>query len=176
PEELRARAGGADALVSVLTDTIDRHVVDAARRLKIVANVAVGYNNIDVPYARSRGLIVTNTPDVLTDSVAHFTWGMILALTRRMSEGERLVRRGERNGWALDFMLGSELTGKQLGIVGLGRIGRAVAARAAAFGMRVAYTSRSESALVSGDAPESRGGLSSLADWERLSLDRLLNT
>ena len=118
-------------------------MIDAAARLKVIANVAVGYNNIDVPYARSRNIVVTNTPDVLTESVADFTWALILAITRRLSEGERLVRRGEWKGWALDFMLGSELRGKQLGLVGVGRIGRAVAARAPAFGMKVAYTARS---------------------------------
>ena len=147
-EELRARVAGKDALVSLLTDAVDRSVIDAAPALKAIANVAVGYNNIDVPYARARGIVVTNTPDVLTESVADFTWAMILAITRRLSEGERLVRRGEWKGWALDLLLGMELRGKQLGLVGLGRIGRAVAARAGAFGMRVAYTSRTEVAGV----------------------------
>src|SRR4029077_12865490 len=102
--------------------------------LKIVANVAVGYNNIDVPYARSRGVIITNTPDVLTDSVADFTWALILAITRRLSEGERVIRQRAWKGWAFDFMLGSELRGKQLGLVGLGRSGRAVAPPASPFG------------------------------------------
>jgi glyoxylate reductase len=158
--ELRARVAGKDALVSLLTDAVDRAVIDAAPTLKSIANVAVGYNNIDVPYARSRGIVVTNTPDVLTESVADFTWAMILAITRRLSEGERLVRRGEWKGWALDLLLGMELRGKQLGLVGLGRIGRAVAARAGAFGMRVAYTSRTEAAGVG----------------EAMQLDRLLTT
>jgi glyoxylate reductase len=148
PDELCARLDGKDALVCLLTDRIDRRVMDAAPSLKIVANVAVGFNNVDVPYARSRGIIVTNTPDVLTESVADFTWSLILAITRRLSEGERVVRSGGWKGWALDFMLGMELKGKQLGIVGLGRIARAVAARAPAFGMRVAYTSRRESDLA----------------------------
>jgi len=161
PGELRQRIADKDALVCLLTDTIDAGVIDAAPALKIIANVAVGYNNIDVPYARSRSLVVTNTPDVLTESVADFTWALILAITRRLSEGERLLRRGDWRGWALDFMLGSELRGKQLGLVGLGRIGRAVAARAPAFGMRVAYTSRRSSDIVGG---------------EQMSLDRLLNT
>jgi glyoxylate reductase len=142
PDELRARVSGKDALVCLLTDPIDRTVIDAAPTLKVIANVAVGYNNIDVAHARSRGIIVTNTPDVLTESVADFTWALILAITRRLSEGERLVRRGEWKGWALDLLLGTELRGKQLGLVGVGRIGRAVAARAAAFGMTVAYTAR----------------------------------
>src|SRR5476649_1717615 len=143
-DELRARIADKDALVCLLTDPVDRAVIDAAPKLKVVANVAVGFNNIDVAYARSRGIVVTNTPDVLSESVADFTWALILAITRRLSEGERLVRRGEWKGWAFDLLLGSELRGKQLGLVGVGRIGRAVAARASAFGMRVAYTSRRE--------------------------------
>jgi glyoxylate reductase len=159
-DELRARVAGKEALVCLLTDAIDRSVVEAGSALKIIANVAVGYNNIDVPHARSKGVVVTNTPDVLTESVADFTWALILAITRRLGEGERLLRRGAWKGWALDFMLGTELRGKQLGLVGVGRIGRAVAARAPAFGMKVAYTSRSELAGVG----------------ESMSLDRLLLT
>src|SRR3954470_5992475 len=161
PEELRARIAGKTALVSMLTEQIDRTVIDAGSALKVVANVAVGYNNIDVPYARSRGIIVTNTPDVLTDSVADFTWALILAITRRLGEGERILRRGDWKGWAFDFLLGTELRGKQLGLVGLGRIGRAVASRAGAFGVRVAYSARRETDLPDGEA---------------MSLDRLLNT
>ena len=160
-DELRARVAGKDALVCLLTDPVDRAIIDAAPTLRVIANVAVGYNNIDVVHARSRGIIVTNTPDVLTESVADFTWALILAITRRLSEGERLVRRGEWKGWALDLLLGSELRGKQLGLVGVGRIGRAVAARAAAFGMTVAYTARR--ALEFPDA-------------EPMPLDRLLTT
>jgi len=161
PGELRARLADADALVCLLTDTIDRAAIDAAPKLKIIANVAVGYDNVDVAYARSRGIVVTNTPDVLTESVADFTWAMILAITRRLSEGERVVRRGEWKGWGLGFMLGTELQGKQLGLVGVGRIGRAVAARASAFRMRVAYAAR---------------GTTQLPDAQPLSLDQLLNT
>src|SRR5580765_3057359 len=140
--ELRARAADTDALICLPADEVDRPVIDAAARLKVIANIAVGCTNINVPYARSRGIVVTDTPDVLTESVADFTWALILAITRRLSEGDRLVRRGAWKGWALDFMLGSELRGKQLGLVGAGRIGRAVAARAPAFGMKVAYTGR----------------------------------
>ena len=157
--ELKSRVAGKDALVCLLTETVDAGVLDAGRTLKIVANVAVGFNNIAVAAARSRGIVVTNTPDVLTESVADFTWALILAVTRRLSEGERLLRRGAWKGWALDFMLGTELRGKQLGLVGFGRIGRAVAARAPAFGMRVAYTSRSPA-----DDPGA------------MSLDQLLNS
>jgi glyoxylate reductase len=160
-DELRAHARHAAAIVSMLTESIDKALIDAAPKLKIVANVAVGYNNIDVAYARSHGVIVTNTPDVLTDSVADFTWALILAVTRRLSEGERIVRRHEWKGWAFDFLLGTELRGKQLGLVGFGRIARAVAARAAAFGVRVACASRRDVAHPGA---------------EPLSLDRLLNT
>jgi len=161
PAELRARIADKDGLICLLTDSIDASVIDAAPALKVIANVAVGYNNIDVAAARSRGIVVTNTPDVLTESVADFTWAMILAVTRRLSEGERLLRRGAWKGWALDFMLGTDLRGKLLGLVGLGRIARAVAARAPAFGMRVAYASRRQVDLPGADA---------------LSFDRLLNT
>jgi glyoxylate reductase len=157
---LRQRVAGKDALVCLMTDEIDQRVIDAGTRLKIVANVAVGYNNIDHAYARSRGIVVTNTPDVLTESVADFTWALILAITRRLAEGDRLIRRGGWKAWAFDFMLGTELKGKQLGLVGFGRIARAVAARAPAFGMRVAGSD-----IVAADGP-----------YERMSLDRLLNT
>lgn len=160
PGELRARVADKDALVCLLTERVDVAIIDAAPKLKIVANVAVGYNNIDVAHARSRNVIVTNTPDVLTEAVADCTWAMILGITRRVSEGERLLRRGTWKGWALDFLLGTDLRGKQLGLVGLGRIARAVASRAPAFGMRVAYASRS----------------GTLDGAESMSLDRLLNT
>jgi glyoxylate reductase len=132
---LRERLQGKHGLVSVLSDPIAKDVLDAATDLKVVANIAVGYDNIDVAAARARGIVVTNTPDVLTEATAELTWALILAVTRRIGEGERLVRRGAWKGWALDFMLGMELRGKQLGIIGRGRIGRAVAARAPAFGM-----------------------------------------
>jgi glyoxylate reductase len=139
---LRQRIADKDALVAVITDEIDRALLDAAPNLKVVANIAVGYNNVDIGYAHARGVVVTNTPDVLTESVADFTWALILAITRRLAEGERLVRRAEWKGWALDLLLGTELRGKQLGLIGVGRVGRAVAARAPAFGMRVAYVAR----------------------------------
>ena len=160
PDVLKQRVADKDALVCLMSDVIDQGVIDAGTRLKIVSNVAVGYNNIDHAYARSRGVVVTNTPDVLTESVADFTWAMILAITRRLAEGDRLIRRGGWKTWAFDFMLGTELRGKQLGLVGFGRIARAVAARAPVFGMRVAYTD-----VRPADSP-----------FENMSLDRLLNT
>jgi glyoxylate reductase len=141
-DELLRRVADADALLCLLTERIDREVIDAAPALKVVANIAVGYDNIDVAAARARGIVVTNTPDVLTEAVAEFTWALILAIARRVGEGDRLVRSGGWKGWALDFMLGTELRGKQLGIIGAGRIGRAVAARAPAFGMKVVFAKR----------------------------------
>jgi glyoxylate reductase len=161
-DELLQRVKGVDVLVCLLTETIDAAVLDAAGpQLKIVANVAVGYNNIDVEACRARGVIATNTPDVLTNACADFTWGLILAVTRRLGEGERVVRAGKWGGWALDYMLGMELRGKQLGLVGVGRIGRAVADKAPAFGMTIAYTDQRD-AGIPGAAP--------------MALDRLLAT
>jgi len=143
--ELAAHLTDADALVTMLTDPIRAAAIDAAPRLKIIANVAVGFDNIDVSYARSKNIVVTNTPDVLTDAVAELTWALILAVARRVVEGDRTVRARAWNGWAFDYMLGAGLAGKQLGIVGGGRIGRAVAARAGAFGMRVAMARTAQS-------------------------------
>jgi len=161
PEQLSQRLQGKHGLVSVLTDPVNAAVLNAANDLKVVSNIAVGYDNIDAAAASARGIVVTNTPDVLTEATAELTWALILAVTRRIGEGERLVRRGGWKGWALDFMLGMELRGKQLGIIGRGRIGRAVAARAAAFGMTAVFAARG--ARASGDLPE-------------MSLDELLVT
>ena len=141
-DEMVARIAGKHALVSLITDVIDRPVIEAGTALRVIANVAVGCNNIDIVSARERGVIVTNTPDVLTDATADFTLALILAVTRRLSEGERMLRRGDWKGWAFDQLLGMQLRGRQLGVVGFGRIGRAVAARASAFGMAIAHTSR----------------------------------
>jgi glyoxylate reductase len=143
-DELKRRLADAEGLITVVTDRVSADVLDAAPGLKVVANIAVGYDNIDVAAAKARGVIVTNTPDVLTEAVAELTWGLIFSVTRRIVEGDRLVRRGGWKGWALDFMLGTELGGKQLGIIGRGRIGRAVAAKAAAFGMHVIFAARGE--------------------------------
>jgi len=142
PDELKRRIADTDGLICVVTDKITPDVLEAGANLKVVANIAVGYDNIDVPAATSRGIVVTNTPDVLTEAVAEITWGLIFSITRRIVEGDRLVRRGAWKGWALDFMLGTELGGKQLGIIGRGRIGRAVAAKAPAFGMQAVFAAR----------------------------------
>ena len=142
-EELHERLAGKDGVIVLLPDRMDRAAIDAAGpRLKVIANVAVGYDNIDAAYARSRGIVCTNTPDVLTDAVADLTWGLVLAVTRRLVEGDRLIRAGGWKGWTFDFMVGAGLQDKQIGIVGAGRIGKAVAARAQVFGMGVAVASR----------------------------------
>lgn len=162
PALLAERVRGKLALLCLLTERVDRQVIEAGQDLRIIANIAVGYDNIDVAFARARGIAVTNTPDVLTGATAEFTWALILAAARRVSEGERLLRRGDWNGWALDFMLGMELRGKQLGVVGMGRIGRAVAAKAPAFGMRAVY------------AEQAGGAPAGVDHATQVSLDELL--
>jgi glyoxylate reductase len=140
PGELKTRLADKEGVVCLMTDAITAEVMDAAPQLKVIANVAVGYNNIDVPAAHARGIIVTNTPEVLTEATADLTWALIMDITRRISEGDRLIRRGAWKTWAFDFMLGSGLRGKTLGVIGFGRIGQAVAARAVAFGMNVIHS------------------------------------
>ena len=125
------------AFVTLLTDRVDRSVLEAGKRLRIVANVAVGVDNIDVKTATRLGILVTNTPGVLTESTADLTWALILAAARRVVEGDAFVRSRKFKGWDFDLLRGIELRGKTLGIVGAGRIGRAVARRARGFGMRV---------------------------------------
>jgi glyoxylate reductase len=135
---------GADALICLLLDRIDAAVLDRAPALRVVANCAVGIDNVDVAAATARRIAVTNTPDVLTRATAEFAFALVLAAARRLGEGERLVRSGAWRGWALDQLLGVELAGKQLGVVGLGRIGQAVARRALGFEMSVVYAGPSE--------------------------------
>ncbi len=128
-----------EGLLALLVDTVDREVMEAAPKLRIIANCAVGFNNIDVACAAENGIMVTNTPGVLTDTTADLTWALILATARRLPQAERFLRGGAFSGWELDLYLGREVTGRCLGIVGMGRIGKAVAIRARAFGMQVLY-------------------------------------
>jgi len=165
PAQLQDRVRGVKALVCSATDVIDEPLLAAADLLRVVATVAVGYDNIDVDAARRRRIIVTHTPDVLTAAVAETTWGLILAITHRIVEGDRLIRRGAWTRWSLDFMLGTELRGKRLGIVGAGRIGRAVAARADAFGMEAVFSAR---------VGERDGAPTGRDDLPRVSFDELL--
>jgi glyoxylate reductase len=140
--ELVTLVRDADALVCTLSDRVDDAVLDAAPRLRIVANVAVGFDNVDVAAARARGVEVSTTPDVLTEATADLTWALLLAASRRLGEGDRMVRSGTWPGWAPTQLLGQPVWGRRLGIVGLGAIGRAVARRGRAFGMDVGYANR----------------------------------
>ena len=144
PVEVRdERLASAEAVVTLLTDRVDDSFLDAAPRLRIVANVAVGHNNIDVDACSARGVVVTNTPDVLTDATADLAMALVLMSTRRLGEGERLVRSGEGWKWGMFMMLGHGIQNRRLGIVGMGAIGRALATRAVAFGMNIVYHNRS---------------------------------
>ncbi len=138
--ELLARVARADGLLALLTERVDAELLDAAPSLRVVANHAVGVDNVDVPACTARGVWVTNTPDAVTESSADLTWALILAVARRLGEGERLLRAGRFKAWTPTLLLGLELRGATLGIVGLGRIGKAVARRARGFGMHVLHT------------------------------------
>ncbi len=137
--ELIAGVRGKDGLLCLLTDSIDAEVMDAGADLKVIANFAVGYNNIDADAARERGVVVTNTPGVLTDTTADQAFALLMAAARRVVEGDSLVRSGEWTGWGPVQMLGADVSGATLGIVGMGRIGQAMARRARGFDMDVVY-------------------------------------
>ena len=128
-----------DALISLLTEKIDKELIDEMSNCKIIANYAVGYNNIDIKYANKKKIIVTNTPDVLTESTADLTMTLALNCARRIIEGEKLLRDGKFKGWKPKLLLGTELKNKNFGIIGAGRIGTAVAIRAKSFGTNIIY-------------------------------------
>lgn len=141
--DLIRRASSHDALMTLLTDRIDREVLSAGRgRLKIVANVAVGYDNIDVEAATRKGIFVTNTPGVLTETTADMAWAILMAAARRVVEGDKFTRSGRWKTWQIMAFTGQDVHGATLGIVGMGRIGLAIARRAAGFSMRVLYSNR----------------------------------
>jgi glyoxylate reductase len=163
--DLLALVAGSEAILTQLGDRVDEELLEAAGpQLRCVANVAVGYDNVDVAAAARRGVVVTNTPEVLDDATADLTMALILAATRRIAEGDRLVRSGRDWNWGMGFMLGSGLQGRRLGIVGLGGIGKWVAQRARAFGMEIAYHQRNPA------PPEVEAALGA----ERMPLPRLL--
>ena len=142
PEALRRAVVGKEGIICLVTDQIDAQVLEAGTALKVVANVAVGYDNIDVRAATQRGIVVTNTPGAVTEATADLTWGLLLSIARRIPEGDRYIRAGQWREWKLMFMLGHDVYAQTLGIVGMGRIGQAVARRAQGFGMRVLYHNR----------------------------------
>jgi len=137
--ELMARLKGRQGLVCLVTDQIDDALLAACPDLRVIANVAVGFNNIDVDAATRRGVVITNTPDVLTETTADFAWALLMATARRVVEGDQFVRQGRFTQWEYMRLLGGDVHGKTLGIIGFGRIGRAMARRALGFGMRVLY-------------------------------------
>lgn len=138
-EELLKAVRGVDAVLCLLSDRIDAKVIANMDKCKIISNYAVGFNNIDIDEATKRGIIVTNTPGVLTDATADLTWALILAVTRRIIEADKFVRKKKFKGWSPTLLLGTELAGKTLGIIGAGRIGTAVGLRAKGFKMKVLY-------------------------------------
>jgi len=140
--ELAGLVGDAEALICLLADRVDRSVFAGCPGLRVVANYAVGVNNVDLAAATAARVWVTNTPDVLTDATAELTWALLLAVVRRVVEGDALVRSGGFSGWRPELLLGRGLQGKTLGIIGFGRIGQAVARRASGFGMEVVYHAR----------------------------------
>lgn len=141
-EEVIQGVQGKDALLSLLTEEITAEIMDAAPGLKVISNYAVGFNNIDVEAATARGIVVTNTPGVLTETTADFAWALLMAIARRVVEADRYTRAGKFQGWGPLLFLGGEVTGKCIGIVGMGRIGQAIAKRARGFDMQVLYYNR----------------------------------
>ena len=162
PEELRGAVAGRDAVLCLLTDRIDASVLESARGCRIFANMAVGTNNIDLAAATRLGILVTNTPGVLTEATADLTWALLLGVARRVSEGDAEMRAGRFPGWGPLYMLGGDVTGRTLGLVGPGRIATAVAERARGFRMPILYTGRRVSPEI-----EALGG-------RRVPLDALL--
>jgi lactate dehydrogenase-like 2-hydroxyacid dehydrogenase len=146
PAGWRDTLADADALLCLLTDRVDAALLDRAPRLRVVANAVVGHEHVDLRACAARGIVVTNTPDVLTEATADLTWALILATVRRLPRAERSLRAGEFHGWGFWDYLGGDLSGATLGIYGMGRIGRAVARRAGGFGMRVVYHGRTRMA------------------------------
>ena len=144
-DELVERVSGFDAVLCMLHDPIGPRVLDAAKGCKVFSNMAVGYNNIDLHAATERGILVTNTPGVLTEATADLTWALILAVPRRVVEGDRIMRAGDFPGWGPNYLLGGDVTGSTIGLVGPGRIATAVAERAAGFRMNLLYTGRRDS-------------------------------
>ena len=138
-KELIAEAKKADALLTLVSDEINAQVMDQLDNLKVIANYAVGYNNIEIEEATKRNIVVTNTPDVLTETTADLTWGLLLATARRIVETDKILRKGKFDGWAPKLFLGKEVNHQTLGIIGFGRIGKSVARRAQGFNMKVLY-------------------------------------
>ena len=139
PEELRARVRGKQGVVAQLTDRFSAEVIDSLEGVKVIANVAVGFDNLDVPAATRKGILVTNTPDVLTETTADFAFALLLAAARRVVEAHAFVHAGQWRKWAIDLLVGQDVHHRTLGLFGMGRIGQAVARRGRGFSMRILY-------------------------------------
>jgi len=163
--EIMKEVPSRDGLLCLLTDTIDERIIRAGEKLRIIANYAVGYNNIDMAVASAHRIMVTNTPGVLTDATADLAWALILSICRRIIESDRFTRAGSFQGWAPKLLRGGDLSGRTIGIVGAGRIGSAVARRAAGFDMKILYTGRSDNR-----------GLEQALGARRVPLETLLRT
>jgi glyoxylate reductase len=164
-KEILKYAGDADGIISLLSDKFDAEILNKLKNCRIIANYAVGFNNIDLKTAKEKGIIVTNTPDILTDATADLTMSLILACARNLVAGHQMVMEGLFKGWKPQLFLGIELRGKTLGIIGAGRIGTAVATRASAFGMKIVYFSRKKNDLL-----EKNIGA------KKVSIDKLMKT
>jgi glyoxylate reductase len=174
-DELCAAVAGKDAVLCLLTDKIDARVLEAAKGCRVFANMAVGYNNVDVAEATRRGILVTNTPGVLTDCTADLTWALILGVARRVAEGDREMRGGRFTGWGPLYMLGGDVTGATLGLIGPGRIATAVAKRAVGFGMKILYHGRRPSPEIAAYGGQSASLDELLANSDFVSLHVPLN-
>lgn len=142
-DELKEKVKGKDGVLCQLSDKIDRELMEVEPRVKIYANYAVGYNNMDVDEAKNTNIYLSNTPDVLTEATADLAWALLFAVARRVVEGDNYIREGKFVAWAPKLLLGKDISGKTLGIIGAGRIGRAFAKRGKAFNMRILYYNRS---------------------------------
>jgi lactate dehydrogenase-like 2-hydroxyacid dehydrogenase len=160
---IKKKVRNADALLPLLTDSISKEVIETAVNLKIIANYAVGFNNIDLKTATSKKIAVTNTPGVLTESTAELTWALILAVSKRIIEGDVYTRAGKFKSWGPLLFLGGEINGKTLGIIGAGRIGTAVAKRAAGFNMNILYNANTKNDVIENQL-----------NGKRVNLDELL--
>src|SRR3989304_461020 len=163
-DELLRQIKGRDAILTMLSDKIDAHLIKEATNLRIIANYAVGYDNVDVKAATAKGIIVTNTPGVLTDSTADMAWALLFSIARRIVEGDKVTRVGKFVGWAPMFLLGMDVVGKTLGIIGAGRIGTAMAMRSRGWCMKVLYTTQSNRNAV----------LEEMLGAKRVDLEKLL--
>ncbi|HEX2868907.1 MAG TPA: D-glycerate dehydrogenase [Ignavibacteriales bacterium] len=164
-EEFLKHAKDSDGIISLLSDRIDSEVISKLECCRVIANYAVGYNNIDIIAAKEKNITVTNTPELLTDATAEVAIALMLACSRHITEGDRLVREGRFTGWGPELLLGIELRGKTFGLVGAGRIGTAAALRAKAFGMKIIYFNRSKNK-----------SLEELTGAKKVSLEKLMKT